>query len=1025
MRVLHISDLHFSQSSDIERVLSALFADVAEQNSESSIDVVVFSGDLFSKGNANPEKTKEAVDSFFKPLRASLHDNIPVVICPGNHDMALRSRDALYDPIFASVNSPSEASKLVGRAAKGPQDLWGHINEFNSLARHLDSDAYQNHPLYYTKKLEVDGHTFGFASINSAWKSIGGGNADYGGLFVGDEQITLALSEIKDCECRIAVMHHTLDWLPPAEKSTILRSLTLNFHLVLCGHNHDNNAHALTSNIGNLFVSNTGCLYASEEYYNGYSIIDIDSNFNIEVRAREYYFQRRKFDVCTRFAKDGKLFQPSAISNEARAVIISPDVLAATQDRANSLLLSYSSSEVAPKSLGAIFVEPPIYEVSEEALAGEKSPDASKKPIAVPLSEIAALPESIVFFGKRESGKSLLLHHVAVNKFLDFKKDARIGIVIDVAATRTYTRAAFLDNALQFAQNEISKRELSKLLHEGHVVVCVDNFRLGDERLFKGLKEFIDSFPKSRYIFSVQEVAIRELATEHLPGFGIALRRFFIHPFEQKHTKELAQKWFGDTDVANPRIQLLDRLITTLRVPRTPFLVSVLLWVLEQRPGSNLINHASAIEVLIEGLLDKLKESNARQEFDSTIQQHFLSEFAAKLDDLDLEWLETIEFEEFVVQYFKKRGLNYATSNFYKSLIKKGVLYESGNQIGFKFDCFRAYFLAKKFAVASARWEGALNSDRAHKYATEIDLFTGLYRDRADVLKAALNLAETFETEFFSRIPLHLSYLDRLGDGAAAPDARLLEAIERTVLNPELEENSDVDPDVPPPAPSVNEEESRKRRILPNTSEIARTLEQLRVCSYVIRNSELVEDVDLKRQVFEKVMNLWSRMTLVTLATIVEAKKEDLELHDENGKRFVISDELRYLVRVIVPQAFISFMIDSLATPKLKIFTDELVISELTMVRIMAVYLSLASGDAEGVSHLKKLLKDNPKNAFVNEMTFFRLVQIYVIGRQRTPELRNLLADLFAKLRGWNIHEESALKARFLTHLDNQSKPFG
>lgn len=88
------------------------------------------------------------------------------------------------------------------------------------------------------------------ASLNSTWRTFGGGSKDRNNLYVGERQVELALEGIHDCDIKIALMHHTLDWLAPDEKNRIQRVLATNFDVLLCGHNHNNNAGHTTVQVG-------------------------------------------------------------------------------------------------------------------------------------------------------------------------------------------------------------------------------------------------------------------------------------------------------------------------------------------------------------------------------------------------------------------------------------------------------------------------------------------------------------------------------------------------------------------------------------------------------------------------------------------------------------------------------------------------------------------------------------------------------------------------------------------------------
>lgn len=71
-------------------------------------------------------------------------------------------------------------------------------------------------------------------------------------MFLTERQIERAYDEIKDYPLKIAVFHHTFDWLNQNEKQIIKNRLGEKFNIVLCGHNHENTAEAISSNIGQL-----------------------------------------------------------------------------------------------------------------------------------------------------------------------------------------------------------------------------------------------------------------------------------------------------------------------------------------------------------------------------------------------------------------------------------------------------------------------------------------------------------------------------------------------------------------------------------------------------------------------------------------------------------------------------------------------------------------------------------------------------------------------------------------------------
>jgi RNase P protein component len=739
------------------------------------------------------------------------------------------------------------------------------------------------------------------------------------------------------------------------------------------------------------------------------------------VSAREYYHQRNEFDIAPRFAKNG-VSQFSLTTSTNSLIVITGGVINAIQDRANSKLLSYSASEVAPKQMGAIFVEPPMAEQSENLfVANEAAVGGQSRLLAV--NQLYSSGSLLLIMGKREAGKTILLHELAVNRLRDFGCDVRLGLVVDLSTIPRLTESAILDRAAEFLGNEMRRREIVKLLEAGEVLLCLDNLHLHKTAQVELVRAVVAKFKKSRFVVSANEETVDDLSIEAIPSLGIPVRRVYIHSFRRKQTKELVRKWFGDTDAASAKkLEIVTQLFERLNVPRTPFIISVLLWVIEQKPSSVLINQAAAIEVLIEGLLEKFKESKARVEFDSNVQQHFLEELSAHLDAQSVEWMTSFHFDEFVIFYFKKKGLQVSTRGFAEELIRKGLVYESGDRVAFKFDCFRAYFLARRFAKDSDLWRKALSKENVHRYVAELDLFTGLHRDRADVLEAAATVCSTL---FLSAdCDVELTNIQDLGKDAFPLDDERIVSLQNEVLTDGTRIHEDYlsRTDIPTKV-SMDHNEGRKRRSILSSSPQIRFMESLRVLSIVLRNSELVDDVELKRKCFGSALKYWAQ---AMLSGLMAARIENLRLEIESMPQelqAIGAEKISFLMRTIFPTVIQTMLSETLTTPKLQLFVSERVEDSVVVIRMFAIFLALDNRHSGSLKMVRGFLKDNRKNTMVAQSVFFKLLSIYMhraAERLNVVELRECLADAFSALRGAGLKENSVLKAQFLQSLDKK-----
>ena len=295
IKVLHFSDLHIHENYDQNKVLDRFIQDIEN----TKFDLVICSGDIVAKGSYG---NKGSVINFFEKIKEVLGADIPIIICPGNHDINLKSRKPIYNSIF-NINTVEEANNLFD-TINGDEDpsLSAHLRDYSNLVKSITGKDLEN-KLFFSEILPIDNKIIGIATLNSAWLTKGGGDADYGKLFISPRQLERSLDELEGCDLKIVVFHHPLDWLSPMEKTIIQNILTNQVNILFCGHMHTTSVSHLSSNIGSLFVSNTGCIYQNRTYFNGYTILEINDE-SIKTIAREYYDERAKFGPSIRFSDD-------------------------------------------------------------------------------------------------------------------------------------------------------------------------------------------------------------------------------------------------------------------------------------------------------------------------------------------------------------------------------------------------------------------------------------------------------------------------------------------------------------------------------------------------------------------------------------------------------------------------------------------------------------------------------------------------------------------------------------------------
>jgi len=313
----------------------------------------------------------------------------------------------------------------------------------------------------------------------------------------------------------------------------------------------------------------------------------------------------------------------------------SDEYIEALQEAFNNHLLSYLVSDVAPPALRSIFVDPPISKVSTRQLSAEKMNGQSK--IFLSLKEVIAGKRNTIFIGSKDMGKTTLMHHIC-SLSLDFGQIdfPPFAAYVDLE-TAGETRAAILESIVAFGRGAYRRAEFLALLNAGSIVICFDNVRTNRVKQLDAIVRFCSEFSQCRFYFSINEEVEYSLSPEKLPKLSAELDAYYMHPFGRRETRQLTQKWYGENlSQATPKVDEVLSLLARLNIPRSPFLISALLWIREKQAQFSPVNQAEILDALIDGVMDKLSESKDRSGLDSTIKRHFL---AALAEQLHTNWI--------------------------------------------------------------------------------------------------------------------------------------------------------------------------------------------------------------------------------------------------------------------------------------------------------------------------------------------------------------------------------------------------
>jgi predicted MPP superfamily phosphohydrolase len=1037
IRILHFSDLHLEKESlrDQKVVLKSLFADIRGSiKKDGPFDLVFFTGDLIAKGGYDDASIEMAIDEFILPvLDAAEIQPSQLILVPGNHDVNLRQQSQLLAGAQRSLSSDEEVARYLTEAISSSINTG--LEGFNSLVDRLGCQDFSvlsnNH--YRAYVLNIKGLNVGIAAFNSAWHATGASaDGDYGRLRIGRKQTDELVEALGNADVKFALAHHPTDWLTPKEAQAIRRQLLIHFDGFFHGHNHDPDMTFSVGASSHYFASNAGCLYQNRDYFNGYCIIEYrHRERRWTIAGREYVEARQSFDLAPRVGPGGlaEFLRMGDRGGSQVAVLPSEEYIEAVQKAGNSRLLPALVSDVAPKNLKSIFVDPLLSRISARKIETSKNGESG---LFTSLKDVLSLRKDVIFVGAKDIGKSTLAHRICQQLLENGGVDGPAFSAYVNLEGSIETVASIVDSIVSFSGGAYRKSEVVQLLKDGSFTVCFDNVQEQREKQTRAVREFCGQYSTCRFFFTMLEDVDYSLSPEQVPRLSPVCEVFYMHPFGRKETRLLTEKWFGEaTEEVSTKVDEVLSLLNRLNIPRSPFLISALLWIREKQTQFSPVNQAEILDALIDGVMEKLSETKDRSRIDSTIKRHFLAALAEHLHTTGLKRIDALALERFTVDYFQSKGLPSSTAPFLSDLKAKGILLDVGGDVIFMFEAVRAFFLSTRLHENPGLLKKALSKDHFLDFREELDYYTGRHRDQAEVLQAAVEVLRSFSID--AALKHDLKEFDRIRMAPTPISIKETELRKVTAERPSAESRNAI-------IESFDEQLGSDifytdERVAHSQTAVGKYLSALGIASSILRNSELVGNVELKEIAYNEFTQGWCTFLIEVLSSLSrESTSPTVKWVDRDDpvakllKRMLPNDNpgmAGYMRKLVVPNVIVSLAMESLGTAKLQtIIERHISVGKTTVQRVLDVFLIVDLRLPNWTGRMDRLLRDNSKNRFVSELIFTKLFQIFMLGRLRPSEeekVKGMLAEsitlmLSEKRGGYKTH----MKGRFLNSLEKK-----
>jgi 3',5'-cyclic AMP phosphodiesterase CpdA len=993
MRIVHLSDLHASADRDFDqrRIAKALLEDIRAEHEQVPVDLVIFSGDLANGGTEGEFLIGHEL--IIEPLLASL--DLPLdhlVIVPGNHDVerprintfeddGLRAQLTTEEAVTKVLSSPDAVRRLNERFSSWLEyrDMLPSSNTFGGLAT--------------VHRFELKGCKVGAVALNSSWRSAG--DLDERHLLIGEYQLATALDEVDDSDFLLAVAHHPLDWLDRFDESAIRRELEHRNVMYLCGHLHEPEPSDEIRR-GHVIYSRAGCLYEDTRYLNGYSLIDISTDGSVSINMRTWWPDRGVFDIATNIAKDGVFTTNWPKSNLTGPLPTGVDVLASLADIVQqSSFLDIPTKSSNEPALDDLLVEPRLLPLPyKEALAAKRVNDKFSVEPIIPWDSNWLGAHIILIAGEPEAGVSSALLWLLADRYTTLTDLLPTYVPFDDRFSERGLAIA-LEKSARLAGWTGTRGELPPML------IAFDDV-VGSGRGLETIVAFLKQHPEHHCLLGCRQYDHNSLA-KFLTDVSMEYSSYFLGPFGRQQLRTLVEKIAGHG--SSEIIDHIFAVVDAQDLPRTPFILTALVAVMVSINPSDIdtLEPSDLLQAFTTLLLSRDDIGGTdRWGMNYRRREYLLGSFAQALTHRNSESMKRLDAEEYLSGWFKSKGWGPGASpgRVLDSLIDRKILAEdSAKKVGFRQPALRHLFTAK-WMLEDDDFRAFILSDPL-AYPDAVRHAASLQRSSRTLLVATHNAARDVISTRLDDSARFDDVVSQAGWSGFMPNPKELERAlenegERIAPNTR-ERDAKLDALYEESAVTLDDDGGR---LLP--VEYEQLVEAVRVLTWVLSSSELVDDVTLKKDVLRTAIQGWGLLAGYASATgDASALRKYLIRETELGSSEEKLDELERMIRLLIVVAMLMDVESDLGTAQLGTIVDDMIsdveLMDETASALFMTLLYFAGHHGEAVQRLRDLYEAHQDHPII--VGVVRAWTHWAYDHEDKVDLRNrlesLLVDIF------------------------------
>lgn len=1037
--ILHLSDIHASlkNKTKLQRLLSLLQADISTLIKNNNIDIkfVCITGDLINSGDNSNEELDVVFEIVIEPLMEFLNiTENNILIVPGNHEI---KRSEIVEYIENGLlNTLKDESDIENFMYSVDTEAIRRISYFDNFMSLFGGKAIFQSNLARSYIHNFNEIKIGFVCLNSAWRSTGIGIEEKGKMIIGKKQIVDSFESIKTADLKVCLMHHPLDWLVDVDKLAIEKCIN-EFDIILNGHIHESKTKIYTSYNGQCVFNTCGKFDNSSDIYNGYSILSLNPyNKDCDIILRQYFdYPRNCYDEAINLVLNGKF--SVSLGKKDDLLVLAYNVAHCIENKfidfANSFFISNVVFGKKINSFDESFILPTFSKYSEyekETQFDELVDGDNNESDNITLDEICSSKDNLLLLGKKEIGKTTILHYMVKYAISNFDTLKMVPIIIDCLYVDFHGKNIFERESNKFINEycdddvSFSMNDITNLLKNGNCIVMFDNFETVGEKQLSIINKFINTYPKNKYIFSEKETVSARSLREVPIVPNCNYKQYHICSLSKEQIRSFTQKSLFYPQESNSSI--VDKIMLcfkTTTLPKTPFVLSVVLSLCNNSDFVP-INEAVVMELFMESLLEKTSpiESSSKT-YDFRAKENFLLYLVTNMYDNNRYYFTHDEFRQLAFTYHDEVGFSITDTKFDKLFFEKGILIQTEQIVSFRYTCMIEYYIAKKAEQNQTFLNDILKNKKYLNYSNELLYYTGLNRCNNSIL----NILQQDLYMYFDKYSDILKTLDNynISMDISFPEEEFSEKISNCRLS---QSQSDILSDTQDFSEKKLPEKIDKTKEHNDMNAFVTTLLIYGSC---VKNLEFIKKEE-KITAYQNytyglcillaIMKNFTEESFIELKKVIEKSADDLQTKTEKLKQ--TENHVSDIVKIALPLYIQNIALENIGTSKLKLILKDII--QNSKPDDFSKFFSVFTYCDLRISELKKVLAEyvnEEHNKALLKIIFFKLLYYYQF-RYFNPSLDTFLEETLANINVKLNNGTNVMKGAMIKEVKKSRKKF-